>query len=89
MTLIRKPSVKSINDKDFVSIFERIKKRLGFSFENKITKLNKKESIDRFPFVTKYFCEGKKVDCIGKTSIDANLQKFTKNTLNKTLNSLQ
>ena len=89
LTLVRKPWVKSIKDKNFVNIFERIKKRLDFSFENKITKLNKKESIDRFPFVTKYFCEGKKVDCIGKTSIDANLQKFTKNTLNKTLNSLQ
>ena len=47
---------KSINEKNFSEMFGRIKTKLNFDFEKKITNLNKKENIDKFPFVTSKFC---------------------------------
>lgn len=88
LSLIRYPSAKSLQDKKFSDIFDRIKNRLWFSFEKQIKFLKKRQNIDKYPFVTKYFCEGKKVNCIWKTSIDLELQDFSKNILNKTLKNL-
>lgn len=88
LSLIRYPSIKSLEDKNFLYIFEEIKQKLGFNFERKIKNLKKKENIDKIPFVTKYFCENKFPDCIGKTSIDLDLQNFSENILQKTLKNL-
>ncbi|RAL56643.1 hypothetical protein BLD25_03200 [Candidatus Gracilibacteria bacterium GN02-872] len=88
LALLRNPGTKSINEKNFSEVFERIKTKLNFDFEKKITNLNKKENIDKFPFVTSKFCNGNTKKCIGKTSIDSELQTFAQKTLNKTISKL-
>ena len=88
LALLRNPWTKSINEKNFSEMFERIKTKLNFDFEKKITNLNKKENIDKFPFVTSKFCNWNTKKCIWKTSIDSELQNFAQKTLNKTISKL-
>lgn len=78
ISLINNPSINTLKDKDFLDYFNRTKKRLNFSFEKEIFILKKKNNIDLFPFVTNNKIE----------TIDYSLQNFTKEILNKTLNSL-
>ena len=88
LALLRNPWTKSINEKNFSEMFERIKTKLNFDFEKKITNLNKKENIDKFPFVTSKFCNWNTKKCIWKTSIDSELQTFAQKILNKTISKL-
>ena len=88
LALLRNPWTKSINEKNFSEMFKRIKTKLNFDFEKKITNLNKKENIDKFPFVTSKFCNWNTKKCIWKTSIDSELQTFAQKTLNKTISKL-
>ncbi len=53
LSLIHNPWVKSLEETYFRDYFAIVKKRLGYSFERTyLGKLNQKENIDRFPFVT-------------------------------------
>jgi len=79
ISLIHNPWTVSINEKDFSNYFEKVKSKLWYSFEKKIFKLNKYKNLDIFPHVTK-----KNI-----WTIDYNLQQFTKNILNQTLDELK
>ena len=78
ISLIHNPWIKSLEEKNFRTYFDKVKDKLDFEFERTIYKLNTKKNIDKFPFVTiwKY------------TSIDSELQNYTKEILNKTLDEL-
>ncbi|MDD3646174.1 MAG: transglycosylase domain-containing protein [Candidatus Gracilibacteria bacterium] len=91
ISLLHNPSVKSLNEKYFSEYFDRVKSRLGYDFERTITKLNKKENIDKFPFVTSRVMEHlkDKKETVSKSTIDANLQEFSKSMLNETLDSIK
>ncbi|MDD2871765.1 MAG: transglycosylase domain-containing protein [Candidatus Gracilibacteria bacterium] len=52
ISLIHNPGTKSLEETSFRLYFEKIKTKLGYTFDRSIYKLNKKENIDRFPFVT-------------------------------------
>lgn len=84
ITLLNNPWSESIYNDDFSAYFEKVKRKLWYNFERKIDKLNKKQSIDNFPFATQdlYFWED-------KLSIDANLSMFARNTVNETLEKLK
>lgn len=79
ISLINNPSIKSLKEKKFSLYSEKIKLRLWFNYKSKYLKLKKKENIDIFPFVT-----NNNID-----TIDAELQEFSKNILNKTLEWLK
>ncbi len=84
ISLLHYPSTKSLYNKKFRAYFEKVKKRLGFSFKRKIKKLNKHNNIDKYPFVTNNFPKNE-----GKSSIDSKLQDFSLKVLNKTLDELK
>ena len=52
ISLIHNPGTKSLEETSFRLYFEKIKTKLWYTFDRSIYKLNKKENIDRFPFVT-------------------------------------
>ncbi|MDD3144971.1 MAG: transglycosylase domain-containing protein [Candidatus Gracilibacteria bacterium] len=84
ISLLNNPSTKSIYDKEFSIYFEKVKNKLSFSFERKISNLNKKQNIDNFPFATMDL-----TPTGDKISIDSKLSLFARDTLNSTLNSLK
>ena len=79
LSLLNYPSTKNIKEKSFVNYQNKIKSRLWFNFKNKIIKLNKLKSLDKFPFVTKNNIK----------TIDSNLQEFTKEVIKNTLEELK
>lgn len=85
ISLINNPWISSLDEEHFSSYFKKVKDRLWYDFENSITKLNKKENIDIFPFVTNNFSW----DFENKTTIDAELSSYTKQVINKTLEELK
>jgi len=105
ISLIHNPSVKSLEEKSFSQYFDKIEKKLWYNFKRTIYRLNKKENIDKFPFVTNRTIsskihpspagEGPGVRFVlwetngNSVSIDSKLQLFSKDVLNKTLNWLK
>lgn len=85
ISLLNNPWTKSIEEKRFTDYFNRIKNKLWYKFEREIFKLNWKESIDKFPFVTNNLRRWYD----SKTDIDAELQQFTKDIIKQTLNWLE
>lgn len=85
LALIHNPWIKSLEEKPFRQYFEKIKLKLWYSFERTIFKLNKKENIDIFPFVT----NRDEINFDNKSTIDYELQKFAKDILNDTLDELK
>lgn len=85
ISLIHNPWVKSLKEENFKNYFEKIKAKLWYKFEKTITKLNKKENIDIFPFVT----NNKNIQKLWKATIDLELQQYAKDILNKTLDELK
>lgn len=79
ITLLHNPWIQTLEEKNFQQYFKKVKERLGFEFERKILKLNTKEDLDIFPFVTNENIK----------TIDSNLQQFAKDVLNKTLDELK
>lgn len=86
ISLIHNPWVQSLSEKNFRQYFNKIKNKLWYNFDITINKLNTKENIDRFPFVTinknKFLLEKNIV------SVDSELQQYAKDILNTTLDKL-
>ena len=57
ISLLNNPGVKSLEEKYFREYFDIVKFRLNFEFERTIFRLEKKENIDKFPFVTQRVLE--------------------------------
>lgn len=92
ISLIHNPWIKSLEEKSFREYFEKIKNKLWYTFERNIFILNKKENIDRFPFITNNPSLNSlpfKKEGGYKVTIDSKLQQFTKDILNKTLDELK
>ncbi len=91
ISLLHTPSISSLKEKVFLDYFGKTKQRLWFNFEKNIFKLNKKQNIDKFPFITNIVLKknNNKKEIIIYSSIDAKLQKFAKDTLNQTLDELK
>lgn len=85
LSLIHNPWIKSLEEKSFREYFDKVKSKLAYNFDRKIFRLNKKENIDKFPFVTNKFSNNWET----KTTIDSNLQQYAKDILNKTLDELK
>lgn len=85
LTLLHNPWAESMEETYFRKYFEQTKKRLGYEFERTYTgKLKQKQNIDRFPFVTQ-----RQSPLMEKnTSIDAELQEFTRETIQIALSEL-
>lgn len=79
ISLLHNPWIKSLGETNFNSYFEKVKAKLWYDFKNTITNLKLKENIDIFPFVTNE----------NISTIDFELQKFSKEILNKTLDGLK
>lgn len=87
ISLIKYPGIQSLEEKHFRKYFDKVQKKLWYSFERTIFKLYKKQNIEKLPWVKQiirkeYNQDGK------KTSIDLELQLYTKDVLNQTLNEL-
>lgn len=94
ISLIHNPWIKSLEEKNFREYFDKVKSRLGYSFERTIFRLNKKENIDRFPFVTNRVLEESpeflnQREVSVTSTIDSELQNFSKDVLNETLDDLR
>lgn len=79
VSLLHNPWIKSLAEKNFSNYFLKVKNRLNYEFEKKIISLQKKENIDKFPFVS--------IQNI--STIDSKLQEFSLKILNKTLDELK
>lgn len=79
ISLIHNPWIKNINEQSFFNYFKKVKKRLWYNFNKKIKKLNSFKSLDKFPFVTNNNIK----------TIDSNLQEYTKEVINNTLDELK
>ena len=79
LSLLHNPGIKSLTENNFEEYFLKVKNRLDYDFERKIIKLNKFESLDKFPFVTINNIE----------TIDSELQSFTREIINQTLDELK
>lgn len=103
ITLIHNPGL-SLDDVKFQNYFSEVKNRLGFTFESQIHSLEKIQNIDYFPFVSRKaedLCSQNnqeenwilfiQADCTKgefRTTIDAQLSLFARNSLNQTLTQL-
>lgn len=105
ISLIKNPWIQSLEEQNFRDYFNLVKNKLWYEFERKIFKLNKKQNLDTFPFVTKqiedenprifkkslkslpYNLTHEKNHIV--TSIDYELQKFSKDIINNTLEELK
>jgi membrane carboxypeptidase/penicillin-binding protein PbpC len=79
ISLIHNPWIKSLEEKNFQNYFGKIKNKLLYNFERKVFNLNKQKNIDIFPHVTNNKF----------STIDYDLQKFTKEILNQTIDELK
>ncbi len=103
ISLLHNPWIKSLEEKSFQNYFEKVKNKLWYTFERTIFKLNKKQNIDQFPFVTNRLLdeinyspslatrglEGSHKNISIQSSINQELQQFTKDILNETLKWLK
>ncbi len=91
ISLINNPWIKSLDEIAFNQYFNKIQKKLWYTFDKTIYKLNKKENIDLFPFVTNNInkLNIKNQDNSNMVTIDSKLQQYAKNILNKTLDELK
>jgi membrane carboxypeptidase/penicillin-binding protein len=94
ISLIHNPSIKYLEEENFLNYFNKVKKRLNFNFERTyFWKLNSKKNIDKFPFVTNLYL--KKILTEGfnplleKTTIDSELQQYTKELIERTLDNFE
>ena len=76
LSLVKYPGIESTSELFFQNYFEKIKQKLWYSFEEKIYLLPKKQSINILPWWENH------------PTIDAKLQKFTKNIIHTTLDQL-
>ena len=79
LSLLNRPWTKDIKEEGFKKYFDKIKSRLQFKFKNEINKLSRLKNLDKFPFVT--------INNI--KTIDKELQKYTKEVINQTLEELK
>ena len=87
LSLLNNPSIENLEERYFRSYFEQVKERLGYTFENTHAwKLPKKENIDLFPFVTQNYLDD---PVETQTTIDTELQSFTREVLRDTLDELK
>lgn len=86
ISLIHNPWITSLEEKKFREYFEKIKTKLWYDFERKIFTLPKKENIDIFPFVTNNLSSFWPEN---KTSIDYELQSFTKEIIQEVISDLK
>ena len=99
ISLIHNPWIKSLEETSFRQYFEKIQNKLWYEFKRSIFKLNKKENIDKFPFVTNNKDKFRKPPLLSgmpkgqgdlySVSIDSTLQQYAKDILNKTLKELK
>jgi len=84
LSLLNYPSAEYSWEKSFNNYFNKIKNKLNFNFINKKIFLRKfrKKNIDTFPFVTNLY----KNHFWEKTTIDSELQQYTKDLIERTLN---
>ena len=93
LSLLNNPSINSLDEKYFTSYFNKVKARLWYDFERTyFWKLNTKKHINKFPFVTNNY--SKKWNYIHYkwwflTSIDSNIQDYTKEVIKNTLDELK
>ncbi len=89
LSLLNNPWIKSLEETYFQAYFEQVKSRLWYNFKRTyFGKLNSKENINTFPFVTDlYINKGwpyNRDEWI-KTTIDSELQQYTKEVISEQL----
>ena len=89
LSLLNNPWISSLEEAYFQEYFEKVKLRLGYNFKRTyFWKLNKKESVNTFPFITNLYINKwwpySKEDWI-QTTIDSDLQKYTKDVISEQL----
>lgn len=90
LSLIHNPSIKSLEETNFLNYFNKVKNRLWFDFERTyFWKLNYKKNIDKLPFIKKLYSQELKYNNQINTSIDLELQEYTKEIINKNLDRLK
>ncbi len=87
LSLLNNPSIKNLEERYFKEYFEQVKKRLGYNFESTYRwKLWRKENRDKFPFVTQKYLKSLSDT---QMTIDAELQEFSREVLQDTLDELK
>lgn len=95
LSLINNPSIKSLEEEYFINYFAKIKSRLWYNFERTyFWKLNRKENIDNFPFVTLekptfWIITNPQKEEAEIVTIDSELQQHTKDVIKYTLKELE
>ena len=92
ISLINNPWIENLEEKKFQNYFNKIKSRLNFRFKRTyFWKLNSKKNINIFPFITNNYLKfknNKKYLDWYKTTIDSELQNYTKKYIAKSLEKL-
>ncbi len=93
LSLLHNPSISSLEENNFRKYFNKIKNRLWYNFERiYFWKLNRKKNLDKFPFVSELYSNKWNYDFYKDwiiTTIDSNLQEFTKEVIKNTLEELK
>lgn len=95
ISLVKYPGIRSLEEKHFRKYFEKVKSKLWYSFEREIFTLSKKENIEKLPWITKIKPGLYNTEPILNynsraeyTWVDLDLQLYTRQILNQTLNEL-
>lgn len=90
--LLKYPWIRSTDEKHFQKYILTLEKRLDYEISLDFKKLPKRKNIDTFPFVTQQFLEKEQNILSYKNnfsaSIDAELQEYARDILQKTLEEL-
>jgi len=90
ISLIHNPWIKNLEEENFQNYFNKVKNRLNFNLKRTyFWELNFKKNIDKLPFIKKLYWEDLKYNNKIKTSIDLDLQEFTKKIIKKNLDRLK
>ena len=100
LSLLNNPWISSLEETYFQEYFNRVKERLWYSFKRTyFGKLNTKKNINTFPFVTNLYISSPQHSLEGEwvvsrpnwihTTIDSELQKYTKEVISEQLIKLQ
>ena len=89
LSLLHNPWVKSLEEVYFRKYFDQVKKRLWYNFKRTyFWKLKTKKNIDEFPFVTNLYKAKSFSGEETMTTIDGELQKYTREIMNQELERL-